>query len=52
MTKNRVKREDFSKVSTGGLPVSTGPVPTLGATYQNRLEDVEQLRSYLDFVHR
>ena len=29
MTKNRVKRGDFSKVSTGEIPVSTGPVDFL-----------------------
>jgi hypothetical protein len=29
MGKNRVKKEDFSKFSTGEIPVSTGPVDFL-----------------------
>jgi len=29
MGKNRVKKEDFSKLSTGEIPVSTGPVDFL-----------------------
>jgi hypothetical protein len=32
MGKNRVKKEDFSKFSTGEIPVSTGPVDFLNRT--------------------
>ena len=29
IVKNRVNKEDFSKISTGEIPVSTGPAPAL-----------------------
>ena len=32
IVKNRVKKEDFSKLSTGEILVSTGPVPALNPT--------------------
>jgi len=36
MGKNRVKKDDFSKFSTGEIPVSTGPVPALSRGGPNR----------------
>jgi hypothetical protein len=39
MGKNRVKKEDFSKFSTGEIPVSTGPVPALQVTHKKGTAD-------------